>query len=426
MTAGLRFFYRHIHVTGLANIPTQGPVILIANHHSSLMDAALLGILLKRKAYFFARGDVFVNKPVRRILWWFHMMPVHSHQRGKNTLQVNRASFSDGKQLLLDGRIIVFFPESNSHVEHQLLPFRKGVFRLAFDAAAAAEFSFDIPIVPVGITYDHPVNGGASVQVHVGKPLLLSAYVHEYRQNAAAALLHICKDAHLAMHQLVLHVKDKSRLHTAGQYLVMSRNDHPLPPTPWKILSARQLRVEQAICAAINNAPEKTFINQKRQADTYFTSLAAAGIKDSTIAKPLGFAVWKTMLVWLGFPLYIIALLLNALPVVVARQVTDKKVYRKDFYSWIFVVCYSFGYLFWLLVLATVALLVFPLSWTAGLLVCTMATGVYAWLYARWLQNSRQQQRWQRLTADAKAALPSMRKACRNSLAAAPLVPAEN
>ena len=50
MTAGLRFFYRHIHVTGFENIPSKGPVIIIANHNSSLMDAALLGILLKRRA----------------------------------------------------------------------------------------------------------------------------------------------------------------------------------------------------------------------------------------------------------------------------------------------------------------------------------------------------------------------------------------
>ena len=93
MTAGLRFFYRHIHTTGFENIPSKGPVIIIANHNASLMDAALLGILLKRKAYFFARGDVFVNKPIQKVLWWLHMMPVHSHQGGRNTLSANHNSF---------------------------------------------------------------------------------------------------------------------------------------------------------------------------------------------------------------------------------------------------------------------------------------------------------------------------------------------
>src|ERR1700712_2705868 len=187
MTAGLRFFYRHIHVTGLENIPSTGPVIIIANHNSSLMDAALLGILLKRRVYFFARGDVFANKIIQKILWWFHMMPVHSYQGGRKTLDANNNSFSSGQQILSKGGIIVFFPESYSHIEHHLMPFRKGVFRLAFDTAAANNFSFDIPIVPIGISYAHPIACRTTVQVHAAKPLLLSAYAKEYQENAAAA-----------------------------------------------------------------------------------------------------------------------------------------------------------------------------------------------------------------------------------------------
>jgi 1-acyl-sn-glycerol-3-phosphate acyltransferase len=414
MTAGLRFFYRHIHVTGFENIPSGGPVILIANHNSSLMDAALLGILLKRKAYFFARGDVFVNKPIQKILWWLHMMPVHSHQGGRNTLSVNTDSFSEGKKILSKGGIIVFFPESNSHIEHQLLPFRKGVFRLAFDTAAAGNFSFDIPIVPIGITYDHPVDCRTEVQVHAGEPLLLSAYAKEYSRSAAAALLHICKDAHRAIHELVLDIKDKGRLQTANQYLITSRNDNPVGGS-WKIPSAQRLRMEQDICTAINNTAAKNFENKKQQADAYFNLLSGAGLKDKTTTGSFSFPVWKKILLWLGFPFYLAGLLLNGLPVLIARQIADKKVYRKDFYSWIFVVSYSFGYFFWLIALPAIALLV---EWRAAavLLVLMVATGLFAYVYKDWLHDNRQQKKWQLLTDAAKEELTAMRKACKNSL----------
>ena len=73
------------------------------------------------------------------------MMPVHTYDGGRNTLGANKNSFSEGQKILSKGGIIVFFPESTSHIEHQLLPFRKGVFRLAFDTAVANNFSFDIP-----------------------------------------------------------------------------------------------------------------------------------------------------------------------------------------------------------------------------------------------------------------------------------------
>ena len=158
MTAGLRFFYRHIYVTGLENIPAKGPAIIIANHNSSLMDAALLGILLKRKAWFFARGDVFVNKPVQQIIGMVtYDAGAQSPGREKNPGRELRIAFQTVSRFFLQEALIVFFPESYSHTEHQLLPFRKGVFRLAFDTASSHNFSFEIPVVPIGITYDHPV-----------------------------------------------------------------------------------------------------------------------------------------------------------------------------------------------------------------------------------------------------------------------------
>ena len=415
MTAGLRFFYRHIHVTGFENIPSKGPVIIIANHNASLMDAALLGILLKRKAYFFARGDVFINKPIQKMLWWLHMMPVHSHEGGRNSLGVNTESFSDGRQILLHGGMVVFFPESASHIEHQLLPFRKGVFRLAFDTAAAGNFSFDIPIVPIGITYDHPVDCRTEVQVHAGRPLLLSAYTNQYRQNAPVALLRISKDAHRAIHKLVLDIKDKSRLQTTSQYLIVSRNDKKNNCRPWMIESAQKLVLEQNICTVINSAPEKNFENKKQQADAYFALLSGAGLKDKTISGSYPYSIWKRIKLLYGFPFYLTGLLLNGLPVLIARQVADKKVYRRDFYSWIFVVCYSFGYFFWL---AAVLIICFLFEWqyALGFLVLMIASGIFAYIYKDWLHDSRQQRKWQLLPVAAKTELLAMRKTIQQAL----------
>jgi len=408
MTAGLRFFYRHIHVTGLENIPSKGPVIIIANHNSSLMDAALLGILLKRPAWFFARGDVFVNKYIQRILWWFHMMPVHSHQGGRNTLRANSNSFSDGQEILSKGGIIVFFPESSSHIEHRLLPFRKGVFRLAFDTATANQFSFDIPIVPIGITYDHPVDCRTNVEVHTGKPLLLSNYKNEYRESPAVALLHICKDAHQAINELVLHIADYTRLQTSEQHLTISRNNNPVTSSVWKIASTEKLEREKAICKAINNAAGYEFENKQIQADRYFSALSAERLTDKTVNSNLTFSSWKKIMLCIGFPFYLAGLFLNGLPVLIARRIADKKVYRKDFYSWIFVACYSFMYFFWLAALLITSF-VFGWQYAIGLLAVMIITGLFAYKYKDWIKNWEQQRKWQSLASNRVNELKAMR-----------------
>jgi 1-acyl-sn-glycerol-3-phosphate acyltransferase len=411
MTAGLRLFYRHICTTGLENVPPKGPAIIIANHNASLMDAALLGILLKRKAWFFARGDVFRNRPIQKVLWWLHMMPVHGHQGGRKTLHANSNSFSSGQQILAAGGIVVFFPESTSHTEHQLLPFRKGVFRLAFDTAAAQQFAFDIPIVPVGITYDHPVKCRTTVQVHAGAPLSLLRYKEAYIGKPAAALLLICRDAREAIYQLVLHINEASRLPAASRYLVLDRtNARLLPEASWKLCTDEKLKREQAICTAINQAGETAFEQKNQSSLVYFEALAEYKATDRAVAGQLHFPVWKQLVVWLGFPLYLAGLLLNGLPVLIARVIADKKVYRLDFYSWIFVAVYSFLYFFWLLGLFLVFSAWGPV-YALLLLMLTIAAGLFAYAYKDLLRDRREQKAWQSLQPAIVQRLKSLRAA---------------
>jgi 1-acyl-sn-glycerol-3-phosphate acyltransferase len=413
MTAGLRLFYRHICTTGLENVPAKGPAIIIANHNASLMDAALIGILLKRKAYFFARGDVFRNKPIQKILWWLHMMPVHGHQGGRKTLNANSNSFSSGQQLLAAGGIVVFFPESTSHTEHRLLAFRKGVFRLAFDTAAVNRFMFDIPVIPVGITYDHPVSCRTTVQVHAGVPLSLLHYKEAYLAKPAAALLLICRDAREAVHRLVLHINEPSRLPTANYYLELTRNNAGhLPDDKWKLYTADKLKREQAVCAAINQAGETEFEKKNQSAIHYFEALAEHKTTDRAVARQLHFPAWKQLIVWLGWPLYLAGLLLNGGPVLIARTIANTKVRRMDFYSWIFVACYSFFYFLWLLGL----LLVFSAwGWINALLLLalTIATGLFAYAYKDLLANWREHAAWKSLRPGTAQHLKELRSAIR-------------
>ena len=399
MTIGLRFFYRHIHVTGLENIPAKGPVIIIANHASSLMDAALLGILLKRQAYFFARGDVFVNRTVQTLLSWLHMMPVHNHERGRNTIEANKDSFSDGQQILSEGGMVVFFPESTSHTERQLWPFRKGVFRLAFKTATDNGFSFDIPIVSIGITYEHTTAGRTEVQVHATRPLLLSAYQKMYDENAAATLLRISKDAYRVMHKKILHIENKTRLQTAEQCLIINRNNYPGRKITWKIYSEKQLEQERFICESINNTDGPVFENIQKQNAVYFNELVKNHLEDKTLSPAFSFSTAKKILLWLGFPFYMIGIILNAAPVLIARLIVDKKVYRPDFYSWIFVACYSFIYFLWLVVLMTLS---FYWGWYYAviLLIVMILTGVFAYLYKGWLKEANQKKKLRRLSSN--------------------------
>lgn len=422
MRVGLRFFYRHVYVTGMEHIPSQGPVIIIANHPSSLMDAALLGVLLKRPLWYFTRGDVFINRPVRQILSWLHMIPVHQHIKGRATLNDNNDSFRDARSILAGNGIIVFFPESTSHTGHQLLPFRKGVFRLAFQTMADHDFRLRLPVVPIGLTYDHPTAGRQCVQVHAGPPLQMEDYTALYLANPSAALLRILKDAEERIAGKALHIADTGRCGVAGQCLTLYRNDHPPRAGTWKIASQARLAEEQAICRYINGINEAALTVIQKKNTAYFDALEQYGLEDKTIAAMVvrgdtnhggrgqaqdnmnfggpgtpQFSPWKRLLLWIGFPLSLAGMVLNALPVWIARRIAGKIVRRDDFYSWVFVCGYCLLYFAWMLALVITAVC-FSWKYAAALIPVMALTGLFSYQWFGWRQEARQHGRLKRLS----------------------------
>jgi len=429
MRAGLRLFYRHIHVSGMEHIPSQGPVIIIANHPSSLMDAALLGVLLKRRPWYFTRGDVFINRPVRKILSWLHMIPVHPHEKGRSSLGANDESFLEARHLLHHNGIIVFFPESTSHTQHQLWPFRKGVFRLAFQTMASQPFSHRLPVVPVGITYDHPRSARQCVQVHAGAPLEMSDYTGLYQSNPSAALLRMAKDAQERVGNEVLHINDIDRCAVVNQCLMLHRNNYPSRIRTWKITSRTKLQEEQAICGHINEAGETELGEIKKKNEAYFEALAKYGLEDKTVgrlttktykvfnndqkrshafADLIGFSRWKRLLLWTGFLLHLAGLVLNGLPIWTARRIVDKKVSREDFYSWIFVSCCCLLYAPWAIILIAGAWLI-DWQYALALLALMPLTGLFSYYYFDWMREAQQYRKLKRLSEQELKALLQMR-----------------
>ena len=415
MRTGLRLFYRHVYVSGMEHIPAQGPVIIIANHPSSLMDAALLGVLLKRPLWYFTRGDVFINRPVRKVLAWLHMIPVHPHEKGRSSIGANDESFLAARRILRRNGIIVFFPESTSHTEHQLWPFRKGVFRLAFQTMADAGFSLRLPIVPIGITYDHPVAGRQCVQVHAGAPLEMDDYTGLYQTSPSAALLRMVKDAQERVGYEALHIQQTDRCTVAKQCLTIYRNNHPSRSiSAWKIASRSRLQQEQAICRRINEVGEIELKAIKEKNEAYFDVLAKYGLEDRTIAGPVEVRAltningWKCLLLWAGFPLWLAGLVLNGLPIWTARRIADSKVSREDFYSWIFVSCCCLLYTLWAIVL-TGSAWVFGWQYAVVLLLLMPLSGLFSYYYFDWKLEFEQDRKLRRLSEQEIKTLSQMR-----------------
>jgi 1-acyl-sn-glycerol-3-phosphate acyltransferase len=77
---GIRVYYREITVSNRNYLAQTGPVIIIANHPNTLMDAWILSYINRRKVHFVAKATFF-NSPIKRkILHALGMIPLNRKQ----------------------------------------------------------------------------------------------------------------------------------------------------------------------------------------------------------------------------------------------------------------------------------------------------------------------------------------------------------
>ena len=150
-------------VKGKGNIPSQGPLIVVANH-LNLADPPLLGVSLERKAIFMAKEELFRSRFSAYFIGGFGSFPVY---RGK----LDRKAMRRAKQVLADGLALVMFPEATRSKTAQLQP--------ALPGSALIAIRSGVPILPVGITGTERIKGigwvlrRPRVTVNIGRPFYL-------------------------------------------------------------------------------------------------------------------------------------------------------------------------------------------------------------------------------------------------------------
>src|SRR5229473_1313635 len=148
----LRIFFRRIEISGLAHVPSDGPVIFVLNHPSGLIDPAFLLCLAPRRVAFLAKAPLFRMPVIAMLCRAFEAIPVHRRQDAGADPVANRQTFETARAVLASGGAIALFPEGASHSEPRLRPLKTGAARIALGAAAGLTGP-PIQIVPAGLYY---------------------------------------------------------------------------------------------------------------------------------------------------------------------------------------------------------------------------------------------------------------------------------
>jgi 1-acyl-sn-glycerol-3-phosphate acyltransferase len=172
LTPMLRGLYR-IRVSGRENVPSDGPVILAANHRSFL-DSLFLPLVVGRRVTFVAKAEYFDSK---KTAWFFRgvgQIPIR--REGGNASEGALAAATD---VLERGGVFAIYPEGTRTRDGFTHRGHTGVARLALRTGA--------PVVPVGLVGTEecqPVNRKLprlfrKVQIRFGAPIPAARYAED-------------------------------------------------------------------------------------------------------------------------------------------------------------------------------------------------------------------------------------------------------
>ena len=163
-------FYRRVEVTGLDNVPGQGPVLFVANHFNGLVDPMLILRVVPRPVVFVAKSTLWRIPVLRSLLDLLGCVPVvRKREAGEDGASMgeerNRASFEKLAEVLERDGAILIFPEGRSHSDPRLSEMRTGAARILLLSRKSPV------VVPVGLWFTKKEEFRSEVLVRIGPPV---------------------------------------------------------------------------------------------------------------------------------------------------------------------------------------------------------------------------------------------------------------
>jgi 1-acyl-sn-glycerol-3-phosphate acyltransferase len=171
LTTAVRLYHR-FEYCGVEHLPSEGPAIVVSNHHSDI-DPVALATIMPRTLHFIADVEQFQRHWMGPIIKRLGAIPIHKGSPDRKALET-------ALRLLRAGRVVALFPEGDLYRQSELEPFGRGVAFLAVRSGA--------PVVPVSVQgAENVYRAGrlkwARVRVVVGEPVSMNGLP---RRGAAA------------------------------------------------------------------------------------------------------------------------------------------------------------------------------------------------------------------------------------------------
>lgn len=233
-------FFRRVEVVGREHLPASGPVLLVANHHNSLVDPVLVLAGSKVRARFLAKSTLWDVPGMRQLLQIAAVIPVYRAQDGSDMSQ-NQETFAACHEELRRGGAIALFPEGISHNAPHLARLKTGAARIAMGAMREPGAE-GLRIIPVGLTFEEKGAFRSRALVRIGEPIDPSSFSEENDGEgfvAAKALTEVIREG---LRDVTLNYPSSDEASLIEQAADLYSTDAPELPTRMALAEAFAVR----------------------------------------------------------------------------------------------------------------------------------------------------------------------------------------
>ncbi|MDX1587895.1 MAG: 1-acyl-sn-glycerol-3-phosphate acyltransferase [Oleiphilaceae bacterium] len=211
----LRFFnhlyFVEIRTSGAERMPESGPVIVAANHPSSILDAILLSTQFRRPIHYLARSGLFKRAFLASLFRQLGAIPVYRAHESEDARAQNERVFQKVYELFESGGCVGIFPEGHNSPQGQVSAIRPGAAKLALSAEARNDYRLGLVIVPVGLNAENRDLFMSSVLLRIGEPIRVADYADLNESDPQEAIRKLTADVQEALRRQALHVEDRQQ-----------------------------------------------------------------------------------------------------------------------------------------------------------------------------------------------------------------------
>lgn len=419
---GIRMYYREIKVVNRGYLQETGPMIIIANHPNTLMDAWIMGYINKRRVYFMAKATFFNSPLKRKLLGALGMIPINRQSDGATVGVSNKDSFEACYQLLERGDVLVVFPEGTSYLERQLRALKTGTARIALEVEKRNLGQLNLKVVPVGLNYVAADSFRGRVMVHVAKPITLETYWKQFDVDQGGASKELTERFRTELSRVFISMDNDIKEHLGEQLRFLYDTRYQREKNGVQSTISFLKSINERLDAFALTAPWKVAEIQLLT-DELITRLNSFGIRPDYLDRSFRAGLYtrqfiQSIIFIVGTaPMFFIGFLTHVLPYVAigkwVPRITKEVEYHAPITVLLGLVAYPITYIGWLLFFVYAC----SFSWfVSGLIIAFFPVlGLFAHFYLRYFHHLEHKQRFSRF-ARKRSFLFEQLKAERNTL----------